>query len=74
MFVLRILYYAETGESDRRGDSDDSYEPYDRSSTASITTVMPRGRLVYDYLVGDGVEEYREPKDAVKVCKILRDD
>lgn len=54
-------------------DSDSTYEPDDRSSSASISRVVPHWRSIYDYLVGGGFEEYSESEDAIKVCNILRD-
>lgn len=34
---------------------------------SSTLTVVARRRRVYNYLVGDGFEEYFEPEDAIKV-------
>lgn len=57
-------------KSSIKSDSDSVYVPDDRSSSASVSIVVPRRRQIYDYLVGGGIEEYPEREDAVKVCKI----
>lgn len=69
----RYFTYIQVMESDQRTDSDGTYEPDDRSSSASISTVIPHRKQISDYLVGGGgIEDYTEPEDALKVCNILK--